>query len=494
MGSCLSRHVEASAPLNGLPGDDEFSEPEKPRSNEVDAVPAFKEFTLEHLREATNGFSHSNIVSEGGERALNVVFKGQLDGNRWVAVKRFPKSAWPDARQFADEAFSVGQVRSIRIVNLIGCCYEGDERYLVAEYMPNETLARHLFHWEQRPMEWAMRLRVAFYLAQALEHCSNNGRPLYHDLNAYRVLFDQDGNPRLSCFGLMKNSRDGKSYSTNLAYTPPEYQRTGRVTHESVIFSFGTILLDLLSGKHIPPTHALDLIKGRNALSLMDSHLEGQFSNEDGTEVVRLASRCLQFEPPERPNVRALVQSLVGLQRKNEVPSHMMLGVSKNPPPEPSPSATRASSGFQDACSRMDLTAIHEILVKIHYKDDAGENELSFQMWTKQMQEMLNARKKGDLAFREKDFGLAIERYSEFINGGAMVSPTVFARRSLAYLMTDQPDAALRDAMQAQYINPEWATAFYLQSVALAKLNMEKEAADMLDEGAILEAKKNAKS
>ena len=82
----------------------------------------------------------------------------------------------------------------------------------------------------------------------------------------------------------------------------------------------------------------------------------------------------------------------------------------------------------------------------------------------------------------------------QFLNGGAMVSPTVLARRSLAYLMTDQPDAALRDAMQAQYINPEWATAFYLQSVALTKLNMEKEAADMLEEGSILEAKKNAKS
>ncbi|XP_062150113.1 serine/threonine-protein kinase BSK8-like isoform X2 [Alnus glutinosa] len=76
-----------------------------------------------------------------------------------------------------------------------------------------------------------------------------------HCINAYRVLFDQEGNPRLSCFGLMKNSRDGKSYSTNLAFTPPEYLRTGRVTAESVVYSFGTMLLDLLSGKHIPPSH-----------------------------------------------------------------------------------------------------------------------------------------------------------------------------------------------------------------------------------------------
>ena len=115
---------------------------------------------------------------------------------------------------------------------------------------------------ESHPLKWTMRLRVALYLAQALDYCSNKGRGLYHDLNAYRVLFDQvfthalpflwipsmcslfqmvnylsyytdweiiwqDANPRLSCFGLMKNSRDGKSYSTNLAFTPPEYLRTG---------------------------------------------------------------------------------------------------------------------------------------------------------------------------------------------------------------------------------------------------------------------------
>lgn len=149
----------------------------------------------------------------------------------------------------------MGKLRHRRLANLIGYCCDGDERLLVAEYMPNDTLAKHLFHWESQTIEWAMRLRVALHIAESLEYCSNEGRPLYHDLNAYRVLFDEDGDPRLSCFGLMKNSRDGKSYSTNLAYTPPEYLRNGRVTAESVMYSFGTVLLDLLSGKHIPPSH-----------------------------------------------------------------------------------------------------------------------------------------------------------------------------------------------------------------------------------------------
>ena len=78
----------------------------------------------------------------------------------------------------------------------------------------------------------------------------------------------------------------------------------------------------------------------------------------------------------------------------------------------------------------------------------------------------------------------------QFIDVGTMVSPTVFARRSLCYLFYDQPDAALADAMQAQIVNPEWPTAFYMQSVALAKLDMHKDAADMVNEATGLEEKK----
>ncbi|MBA0704081.1 hypothetical protein Golax_016361 [Gossypium laxum] len=292
-------------------------------SNEKAALPVgFREYSLDQLRAATSGFCTDNVVSEHGEKAFNVVYRGKLDEDRFIAVKRFNRSAWPDPRQFLEEARAVGQLRSERLANLIGCCCEGNERLLVAEFMPNETLSKHLFHWENQHMKWAMRLRVTLYLAQALDHCSSRGRALYHDLNAYRILFDQEGNPRLSSYGLMKNSRDGKSYSTNLAFTPPEYLRTGRVIPESVVYSFGTLLLDLLSGKHIPPTHALDLIRGKNFLMLMDSCLEGHFSNNDGTELVRLASRCLQYEPRERPNVKSLVTALTPIQKETEVCSN----------------------------------------------------------------------------------------------------------------------------------------------------------------------------
>ncbi|OVA15552.1 Protein kinase domain [Macleaya cordata] len=452
----------------------------------------FSEYSFEQLRLATSGFSPENIVSEHGEKAPNVVYKGKLPGsNRLVAVKRFTKSAWPDSRQFLEEARLVGLLRNERVANLIGCCCEGTERLLVAEFMPHETLAKHLFHWESQPMKWAMRLRVALYLAQALEYCSSKGRALYHDLNAYRVLFDQDGNPRLSCFGLMKNSRDGKSYSTNLAFTPPEYLRTGRVTPESVVYSFGTLLLDLLSGKHIPPSHALDLIRGKNFLMLMDSCLEGHFSNDDGTELVRLASRCLQYEPRERPNAKSLVTALTSLQKETEVPSYVLMGI----PHGTASTEPLSLTPFGEACSRKDLTAIHEMLEKVGYRDDEGiANELSFQMWTNQMQETLNSKKHGDTAFRAKDFETAISCYTQFIDGGTMVSPTVFARRCLSYLMNGMAKEALGDAMQAQVISPEWPTAIYLQAAALFSLGMETDAQETLKDGTSLEAKRSSRS
>ncbi|KAJ9129714.1 hypothetical protein P3X46_035299 [Hevea brasiliensis] len=365
--------------------------------SEVDYLPAFREFTLEQLKNATSGFEVENIVSEHGEKAPNVVYKGKLENQRRIAVKRINGMAWPDARQFL-EARSVGQLCNHRLANLLGCCCEDDERLLVAEYLPNETLAKHLFHWETQPMKWAMRLRVALHL------------------------------------------QDGKSYSTNLAFTPPKYLRTGR---ESVICSSGTVLVELLSGKHIPPSH----VSALNLQMLIDSCLEGQFSNDDGTELVRLASRCLHF--------------YVSISFTMQVPSYALMGI-------PHSASLSPLSSFGKACSRKDLAAIHETLDNIGYKDDEGVTNLSFQMWTDEMQETLNFRKKGDSVFKQKDF-------KDFIDAGTMVSPTVLAQRSLSFLMNDMPQEALNDAMQAQVISPVWHVASYLQAVSLATLGMENE-------------------
>ncbi|XP_057462024.1 serine/threonine-protein kinase BSK3-like [Actinidia eriantha] len=445
----------------------------------------FREFTLEQLKNATCGFAVENIVSENGEKAPNIVYKGKLENQQRIAVKRFNKTAWPNATLFLAQARFIGQFQHHRLANLLGCCCEDDERLLVAEYMPNNTLAKHLFHWESQPMNWTIRLRVVLYIAQALECCTSKGCALYHDLNPYRILFDEDGNPRLSCFGMMRSNGNGNFYCTNGAFAPPEFLISGRKTQGCVIYSFGTLLLDVLSGKHIPPSHALELIRDRKLDMLTDCFLEGHFSNDDRSELVRLASRCLQYEPQERPNPKSLVAALTPLQKETQVPSHVLMGISRS-------ASFSSQSPLGEACSRMDLPAIHEILENIGYKNDDGlSNELSFQMWTDQMQATLDSKKKGDTAFRNKDFKTAIDCYSQFIDTGMMMSPTMLTRRSLCYLTCDSPEEALKDAMQAQIISPVWHVACYLQAAALFALKMEPEARISLKEGSVLEAKMN---
>ncbi|CAL5331621.1 unnamed protein product [Camellia sinensis] len=349
-----------------------------------------------------------DIVSENGEKAPNVVYKGKLENQQRIAAKRFKKTACPNVKQFLEEARLVGHLCNHWLANLLGYCCEDDEMLLVAEYMPNNTLAKHLFHWETQPMNWAMRLRVVLHVAQALEYCTSKGC--------------SDCNPRLSCFGLMRSSGNGNIYSTNLAFTLPEFLKTGTVTLEGVIYSFGTLLLDVRSGKHIPPSY---------------------------------------------------------------VPPHVLMGIS--------PSASFSpKSPLGEACLRMDLPAIHEILENIGYKDDEGvTNELSFQMWTDQMQTTINSKKKGDSAFRCKDSKTAIDCYTQFIEAGIVGSPTVCARRSLSYLLSDSPQEALKDAMQAQIISPAWHVPSYLQASALFALKMENEAHIGLKDGSALEARRS---
>nr|CAD1821020.1 unnamed protein product [Ananas comosus var. bracteatus] len=348
-------------------------------NGELYELQPFQEFSFEQLRLATLGFNAANIVSEQGQKAPNVVYKGRLDAQRRIAVKQFTRSAWPDPRQFLvlgsvfiADWFSVFMIpvdilaAQFRLLLLLTLCFRKKQKLSVSFgaidwricsdvaaklchsnalyaslcFVPKvfSASASHCFFppfsgliGDTRPMKWSMRLRVLVHLAEALQYCNRKGRALYHDLNAHRVLFDdinimQECNPRLSSFGLMKSSRDGKSYSTNLAFTPPEYMKSGRVTPESVIYSFGTLLVDVLSGKHVPPSHALDLIRNCNFAMLIDSFVQGQFSNEEGSELVSLASKCLKYEQRERPNARSLVLALTRLQKDLEV--HLYLSLS----------------------------------------------------------------------------------------------------------------------------------------------------------------------
>eukprot|EP00850_Spirogloea_muscicola_P004378 SM000018S03743 [mRNA] locus=s18:1128770:1131524:- [translate_table: standard] len=496
---------------NGIGGHGRVHEPQGGE------VPVFRRYSMDELKKATQNFSPKHIVSSAAEghpdKAPNVVYRGRLASGRWVAVKRFQKPAWSDSKRFAAEAAKIGSVRHEGIVPMIGFCCQLEERLLVADLMPSQTLAQHLFHWEKEPMPWLARMELALKLARALEYLNSGaGLPVYHDLNSYRILFDNVGIsvlalgdlkswiPRLALLG------QGAQSGGNLTGFLP--RDAGRVTAESVVYSYGTILLDLVSGKRIPPRHALDLIKGKSVLSLVDSHVDEKYHNS-AEVVVRLAASCLQLEPRARPSLPAIVAALYESQQLT-VEAKENADAEAHPREEAIPASARTSPPETDeeagtsgalpplgkAAQDGNLARMQELMLRAGYKEDDGaQNELSFMVWTQVMQDQLDARKAGDRAFREQRWKDAIKAYEMWSRLGsapsaAAPSATMTARVALAELMLGNWNEGLRQALQAQYANPNWPTPFFLQAAALAQLGMPDDAHDMLREGQRLHARR----
>lgn len=156
-------------------------------------------------------------------------------------------------------------------------------------------------------------------------------------------------------------------------------------------------------------SQAVDTIQKQNLPVLIDSHLEGNFPEEEAATVFDLASKCLRNNPKDRPVFKDIIAILAKLQHKLDAPSYAMLGISKLAKLETEPS----SSVIYDACHRMDLTALHQILEAMEYKDDEVTCELSFQQWSHQIKDAWNTRQQGDSAFRNKDFQSAIDKYTQ---------------------------------------------------------------------------------
>ncbi|KAG2279312.1 hypothetical protein Bca52824_050532 [Brassica carinata] len=248
----------------------------------------------------------------------------------------------------------------------------------------------------------------------------------------------------------MKSSHKGKNHSTNLAFASPQYLHLGILIRESVTHSFGTLILDLMSGRHIPPNHALDLFQSKNYLMLMDSALDGQFFDENRRELMHIASRCLKTEPEERPN--------------------FISSASNNLPEKTKPATEPLKlTPFGDASLRVDLCTIHELLEKLGYGEEDGVAHMVLDVDADSHEYIMyicayhcSYQKHGDAAFRAKDFDMAIE---------------------LCYLMSEM----FSEAMQAQLASLEWPIALYLQAGFFFKLEMEAEAQEALRYGSDLE-------
>ncbi|CAL5430458.1 unnamed protein product [Camellia sinensis] len=210
------------------------------------------------LKNATSNFSQENILGRGG---FGIVYKGALHDGTKIAVKRMDSGVLCERGwdQFKSEIIVLSKVRHKHLVSLFGYCLDANERLLVYEYMPQGTLSRHLFRWKEeglKPLEWLRRLTIALDVARGVEylHVLAHRSFIHRDLKPSNILLGDDMHAKVGDFGLVRLVPDGKSsILTKLAgtfgYLAPEYAVTGRVTTKIDVFSFGVILLQLITGR-----------------------------------------------------------------------------------------------------------------------------------------------------------------------------------------------------------------------------------------------------
>ncbi|KAI3461252.1 hypothetical protein Pfo_017915 [Paulownia fortunei] len=294
--------------------------------------------SLQVLRKVTSNFAQENELGRGG---FGVVYKGELEDGTKLAVKRMVVVAMTNKAldEFESEIAVLSKVRHRHLVSLLGYSAEGDERLLVYEYMPQGALSRHLFRWESlglEPLSWTRRLNIALDVARGLEylHTLAHQSFIHRDLKSANILLDDDFRAKVSDFGLVKLAPDReRSVATRLAgtfgYLAPEYAVTGKITTKVDVFSFGVVLMELLTG-----LVALDeqrpeenrylaewfwQIKS-NRESLIASIDPALDAKEDIYETIytiaALAGHCTARDPNHRPDMGHAVNVLAQLVEK----------------------------------------------------------------------------------------------------------------------------------------------------------------------------------
>ncbi|KAL6507991.1 hypothetical protein OROGR_024186 [Orobanche gracilis] len=301
-----------------------------------------KSFSFSDLRAATRNFRPDSVLGEGG---FGSVYKGWVDehslaaskpgSSMVVAVKRLNQDGWQGHKEWLAEINYLGQIRHPNLVKLFGYCLEDDQRLLVYEFMPKGSVENHLFRrgYHFQPLSWCLRMKIALDAAKGLAFLhSDEIKVIYRDFKTSNILLDSHYNAKLSDFGLARDgpSDDRSHVSTRVmgtyGYAAPEYLSTGHLTAKSDVYTFGVVLLEILTGKKVidknRPTGERNLVEWakpyltnkRRIFRVMDTRLEGQYSVDRAMKAAKLALQCLCMDPRSRPSMDEVVTALDQLQ------------------------------------------------------------------------------------------------------------------------------------------------------------------------------------
>ncbi|XP_028120520.1 G-type lectin S-receptor-like serine/threonine-protein kinase At4g27290 [Camellia sinensis] len=233
--------------------------------------PEVKLFDIDLISTATNNFASDNKIGEGG---FGPVFKGELPSGQLVAVKRLSRNSQQGLEEFGNEASLIARLQHRNLVKLFGGCVHEDERMLVYEYLPNESLNKFIFdEARKRLLPWAKRFNIFIGVAKGLVYLHDDSRlrVVHRDLKASNILLDSEMMPKISDFGLAKilegeNMLEEPSVRVNgtHGYMSPEYVLHGQISTKLDVFSFGILILETISGMRnwgfLHPDHDLNLL------------------------------------------------------------------------------------------------------------------------------------------------------------------------------------------------------------------------------------------
>uniref|UniRef100_A0A803R9L8 Protein kinase domain-containing protein n=1 Tax=Cannabis sativa TaxID=3483 RepID=A0A803R9L8_CANSA len=236
------------------------------------------------------------------------------------------------------EVIFLGQLRHVNLVKLIGYCCEDEERLLVYEFMPRGSLENHLFKRLSVSLPWGTRLRIAIGAAKGLAFLHGAENPvIYRDFKTSNVLLDSDFTAKLSDFGLAKMGPEGSETHVTTrvmgtyGYAAPEYVSTGHLTTKSDIYSFGVVLLELLTGRRAMEKsrpkgeqNLVDWVKpyltsSRRLRYVIDPRLQGQYSVKGAKEMALLGLHCISLNPKDRPKMPIIIETLESLQHLKDM-------------------------------------------------------------------------------------------------------------------------------------------------------------------------------
>ncbi|KAI3682677.1 hypothetical protein L1987_82834 [Smallanthus sonchifolius] len=291
------------------------------------------------IEAATNGFSESNRLGEGG---FGPVYKGNLQNGQEIAVKRLSKDSGQGEIEFKNEVMLVAKLQHRNLVRFLGFSLEGTERLLIYEFMPNASLDQIIFDPTKCALlDWNTRNNIIKGVARGLLYLHEDSRLriIHRDMKASNVLLDEEMNPKIADFGMARlfNIQDTHGSTSRVVgtygYMPPEYMMHGQFSVKSDVFSFGVLVLEIITGQknqcfkiddrsEFLLSYAWRSWRHDTASDMIDPTLMVESSSlQEIMRNIHISLLCVQNNAVDRPTMAAVVLMLNSSSLTLQLPS-----------------------------------------------------------------------------------------------------------------------------------------------------------------------------